>query len=59
MNKGSEATFDDIGESALTGAAMGAVAGPLLEKGVPALIKGTKSGMKAGKYTNGTMTDKF
>jgi len=25
MNKGSEATFDDIGESALTGAAMGAV----------------------------------
>lgn len=39
MQKGSEATGADIGESALTGAAMGAVAGPLLEKGIPALVK--------------------
>ena len=59
MNKGSEATFDDIGESALTGAAMGAVAWPLFEKGTPALIKGTKSGIKAGQYTNGSISDKF
>lgn len=59
MNKGSEATFDDIGESALTGAAMGAVAGPLFEKGIPALVKGTKSGIKAGQYTNGSISDKF
>ena len=59
MNKGSEATGADIGESALTGAAMGAVTWPLLEKGIPALLKGTKSGIKAGQYTNGSISDKF
>lgn len=59
MNKGSEATGADIGESALTGAAMGAVTWPLLEKGIPALMKGTKSGIKAGQYTNGSISDKI
>ena len=59
MNKGSEATGADIGESALTGAAMGAVAWPLLEKGIPALVKGTQSGIKAGQYTNGSISDKI
>lgn len=59
MQKGSEATGADIGESALTGAAMGAVAGPLLEKGIPALVKGTQSGIKAGQYTNGSIADKL
>ena len=59
MNKGSEATGADIGESALTGAAMGAVTWPLLEKGIPALMKGTKSGIKAGQYANGSISDKI
>lgn len=38
---------------------MGAVAGPLLEKGIPAIIKGTQSGIKAGQYAQGGITDKL
>ena len=59
MEKGSEATGSDIAWSAVQGAAMGAVAGPLLEKGIPALVKGTQSGIKAGQYTNGSIADKL
>lgn len=59
MEKGSEATGGDIAWSALGGAAMGAVAGPLLEKGIPALIKGTQSGIKAGQYAQGGIADKI
>ena len=59
MNKGSEATGSDIAWSAIQGAAMGAVAGPLLEKGIPALVKGTQSGIKAGQYAQGSIADKL
>jgi hypothetical protein len=40
-------------------AAISAVTGPLLEKGIPALLKGTKSGIKAGQYANGSISDKI
>ncbi len=59
MNKWSDATGGDIAWSAMQGAAMGAVAGPLLEKGIPALMKGAQSGIKAGQYTNGSISDKI
>ena len=59
MNKGSEATGGDIAWSAIQGAAMGAVAWPLLEKGIPALVKGTQSGIKAGQYAQGSIADKL
>ena len=57
--KGSKATGSDIAWSAVKGAAMGAVAGPLLEKIIPALVKGTQSGIKAGQYAQGSIADKL
>ena len=59
MEKGSEATGGDIAWSAVQGAAMGAVAGPLLEKWIPAIVKGTQSGIKAGQYAQGSIADKL
>lgn len=59
MQKGSEATFDEIGESALTGAGLWAIGWVALEKWLPAIIKGTQSGIKAGQYAQGSITDKL
>jgi len=63
MEKGSDATASDIGYGALGGAAMGAVAGPLLEKVVaPAIGKvaqSTTSWLKAAKFTQGSISDKI
>ena len=63
MEKGSDATASDIGYGALGGAAMGAVAWPLLEKVVaPAIGKvaqSTTSWLKAAKFTQGSISDKI
>lgn len=63
MEKWSEATASDIGYGALWGAAVGAVAGPLLEKVVaPAIGKvaqSTTSWLKAAKFTQGSISDKI
>ena len=58
MEKGSEATISDIWSAGATWAALGAIWGPILERGVPALVRGAQSGIKAAQYTNGNIAQK-
>ena len=59
MQKWNEATLDEIGTTALQMWALWGWLNVGLMRGVPAIIKGTKSGIKAGQYANGSISDKI